>query len=50
MKPIIGYIPAGGRGMRMKPVKLMKELLPVVVKEEDKSKVILLIENAVEVK
>ena len=49
MKPIIGYIPAGGRGMRMKPFKLIKELLPVVVKEEDKSKVILLIENAVEV-
>lgn len=49
MKPIIGYIPAGGRGMRMKPFRLIKELLPVYINDGMESKVFLLIENAIRV-
>jgi len=49
MKKIIGYIPAGGHGMRMKPFRLIKELMPVYVTEENRNDVILLIENAIQV-
>ncbi|AEY67245.1 sugar phosphate nucleotidyltransferase [Clostridium sp. BNL1100] len=48
MKPLIGYIPAGGRGMRMKPFRLLKELLPVFVPSERGNDVVLLIENAIQ--
>ena len=48
-KQIIGYIPAGGHGMRMKPFRLIKELLPVYENESSSSNVILLIENAIQV-
>jgi len=47
MKSIIGYIPAGGKGKRMKPFKLSKELIPVDIPKEDGSHVVLLIENAI---
>lgn len=50
MKSVMGFIPAGGKGMRMKPFKLMKELLPVMIENEAQEKqVSLLIENAVHV-
>lgn len=50
MKSVVGFIPAGGKGMRMKPFKLMKELLPVMIENEKHEKeVSLLIENAVHV-
>lgn len=48
MKSIIGYIPAGGKGKRMKPFKLSKELIPVDIPKEDGSHVVLLIENAIQ--
>ena len=34
MKSVVGFIPAGGKGMRMKPFKLMTELLPVMIENE----------------
>lgn len=49
MKSIMGFIPAGGRGTRMKPFNLIKELLPVIIREGDTNKTLLLIENAIEV-
>ncbi len=50
MKDIMGFIPAGGKGMRMRPFKLMKELFPVIIQDEKQnSEVTLLIENAVNV-
>lgn len=48
MKSLIGYIPAGGRGMRMKPFRLLKELLPVFVPNEQGYDIVLLIENAIQ--
>ena len=50
MKNVMGFIPAGGKGMRMKPFKLIKELLPVLIQNEgQENEVNLLIENAVNV-
>ena len=50
MKNVVGFVPAGGKGMRMKPFKLMKELLPVMIDNENQeTEVSLLIENAVNV-
>lgn len=46
---MIGYIPAGGHGTRMKPFRLIKELLPVYVQDTDSNEVMLLIENAIQV-
>lgn len=49
MKSIMGFIPAGGQGSRMKPFNLIKELIPVVVKDNNTDKTLLLIENAIDV-
>ena len=48
MKPVMGYIPAGGRGSRMKPFRLCKELLPIAIPREESTEVVLLIENAIQ--
>lgn len=46
MAQIRGYIPAGGKGSRMKPFRLCKEMLPIIIPNTESDEVVLLIENA----
>lgn len=48
MKQIRGYIPAGGRGSRMNPLLLCKEMLPVAIQNNEGTEVVLLIEHAIQ--
>ncbi|MCL2718859.1 MAG: sugar phosphate nucleotidyltransferase [Lachnospiraceae bacterium] len=52
-KSIMGFIPAGGKGVRMKPFMLIKELWPFIIQDDGSGghngEVTLLIENAMNV-